>query len=237
MTNLLRNSAQAVANIKHTLDFALPDISSDILGDLEKKIKVPSRWTFGRSMCKLDWAAMQHTRTLNARAEPVVRYINPDASPQGREIYVMKLWEDRNRNYKEAVAEIAPICTLSHGHGSTADKGMTIHHVAFLLGGPTIPGMRKWGREVFGYIGDLGDIKSRTVPDMCEIYVRGESPERWAACKGTAFMPNAMPIAGPSHLCDWVLFQTLVRHFDTWAACVSIFLNTYLSKYKTNTSF
>ena len=71
--------------------------------------------------------------------------------------------------------------------------------------------MREWGLSVRAYIGDLGEIYTPSVPDMVDVYLYGPSDERLEAAKDSRFFRMALPIAGPSHLLDWVLYMTVVR--------------------------
>ena len=172
----------------------------------------PGRWTFSRALVKLDAAACWHSRRSNAAAKELpIRYINPDGSPQGREFFGAKLWEVFMGDYVAAVAVICPLLVLAHGHSSTIDKGMLIMHLAFLLAGPSAAGMRQWGLSLRAYLGDLGESYTPSIPDLVDVYLHGSTPERLAAAEGTLFMPNALPIPGPSHLLDWILYVCLTR--------------------------
>ena len=151
-------------------------------------------------------------RDANARRTvPIVRYGNPDASPQGREIYVCKIWEVESGQYSNSEKIIAPAQTLAHSHAGTMDRAMCSLHTAFLMTGPTDDGMRYFGASFAGIVADLADISNRDIPDLTEVYLKGHTPERLSEVAGTFFYSNALSVYDPSHLQDWVLYQTLVR--------------------------
>ena len=95
---------------------------------------------------------------------------------------------------------------------------MRLMHAAFLLNGPTARGMQEWGMSMRGVIGDLGEAATNDIPDLVDIYLHGYSPEREQKLVGTLFFPYSMPVTGPSHLLDWVLYATLIRTLPlyTW---------------------
>ena len=84
-------------------------------------------------------------------------------------------------------------------------------HQAFCLCGPTIARMRRFESSVTSVIRDLGEAATKDIPDMSAIYLRGNTPERWAELKGTHFFPNSILVSGPSHFCDWILYCVLTR--------------------------
>ena len=202
------------------LPFVFLERSTELLADLDESgFEVPTRGTLSRNTIKLAAASCMHARTKNASDDrPVTRYINPDGSPKGRELYLMKYWEIRGHDYLNCPVQKAPCMTLSQSHAGVMDRGMCQMHVAYLLNGPTAEGMRAWGESMYGYLGDLGESRCPNIPDLTDIYLYGDSPERRTALVGTYFYPNAIPITGPSHLLDWCLYQTLCRRSPLSAA-------------------
>ena len=91
-----KNLHDAYSNERFKLAFNRQ--SMELLEQLDESgFEVPTRWTLSRSTIKLAEAACMHARTKNASDDrPVTRYINPDGSPKGRELYLMKYWEVRS---------------------------------------------------------------------------------------------------------------------------------------------
>ena len=175
----------------------------------------PSRFALDEGIIKFDASMMQQRRRQVARMRNegryVCRYLNPDGSPQGRELFVCKLWETVDHEYEKTECTILPLTTLAHRHGGTHDRSMCMHHIAFLEAGPTVPGMQDWGASVFGIVGDL---KEATLPesiDMSDVYVNGHSDDRLKAAAGTFFFPNALKVPGSARLTDCIIFNTLVK--------------------------
>ena len=92
---------------------------------------------------------------------------------------------------------------------------MSLIHTSFLLGGPTQKSMRQWGLRVHAVIGDLKETPIAKIPDLTGVYFKGQTEEALAEAEGTLFFPNALPVTGPSHVCDWVLWMTLTRRQNT----------------------
>ena len=136
MSASLRNKGDVKVAIRHAVQFALPSQATELLASIAS-INVPERLALQNASFRMDTAAMSHRRRVSLSWKgDVVRYINPDLSPQGREVFGCKLWEVYGDNYIECCPVICPLSTLAHGNFSTADKAMCITHMAFLLTGP-----------------------------------------------------------------------------------------------------
>ena len=140
--------------------------------DLEDRgFAAPGRVALERAAVKLDAVMMGATRDRNRDfgVDDVTRYLMPDGSPQGRELFLMKLFEVFHENYALSRKTICPGTSLAHHKSGTMDKAMCIIHVAFLSVGPNADSMRAWGDTFAAIAHDLGEVTVPQIPDLTDV--------------------------------------------------------------------
>ena len=195
--------------------FGFPNRHEELSNQFDEDVDCPGMNTLLRARVRLDAAAcMHHRREVQSFCKDVDWiYLAFDASPQGLEVFAGRQRVIRNLVYTLPMDSKLPLTTLSHGRAGTIDKDLAVHHIVFLIAGPSVKTMERYCCSVRCVLSDLGvEWEVGETPNFMVPYLTNRTdPNTLDKCRGTYLFPFAIRVPGPQHLWDWICKEVVLR--------------------------
>ena len=213
----LTSSAHLQANVDNVTHFTDPAHAKEIIA-ARTELGFPSHLALQRAKLKLTAACQWWAREqLKTSKNKLWITLNPDASPQGLEIFGVAEKIIRNAHRTECEWRYAPLCHLGQGHLGAVDKHMCLHHYLFLKAGPTGKGMLEFSGCIRGIFSDQGNerVMGKLKNNIKEYLSAGQLKEKPNAATvdqaANVLFFNALEGPGTQHIEDLILRTVLFR--------------------------
>ena len=211
----MKNQKDIPETADEILRMAFPDKFEETKSELLRAgYQIPGKDSVIRARNRVDicMMLMDRVRHVENVCSTTVRYLCPDASPQGgRELFCVMMEVLIRGDPQTVKRRRAPVVSLGHRCQALIDKAMQLVHVAYLQAGPKLADIQRWFEQVRIILTDEGTEAG--IVDIANIIPFYLERNLGAAAKlvremfvpgvpRTWLMPYAIRFPGWNHLLD-----------------------------------